>query len=175
MRWSSYRSFAFGEEGSVKLNQQSELKIKLSTQTAWMPIFTKNVKVSHPSILGRLLPPRRGAGLTGPGWHGYAHRRDYIGGGKMQCRGLSSARYENQDRQLGRLRLRQRGCEDRCATDSAPAGSDTHTTAQRVAISWRDRLLRPILLPSAYLSGNQETIRAAESLANFQMPVLQKP
>jgi putative transposase len=33
-RWSSYRSYAFGEEGAVKLNQQREIEIKLSTEAA---------------------------------------------------------------------------------------------------------------------------------------------
>jgi putative transposase len=31
-RWSSYRSYAFGEEGAVKLNQQKEIRIKLPPQ-----------------------------------------------------------------------------------------------------------------------------------------------
>jgi hypothetical protein len=35
-------------------------------------------------------------------------------------------------------------------------------------------LLPPVLLSSADLSGDQETIRKAESLAAFQMPVLQR-
>jgi len=33
-RWSSYRSYAFGEEGAVTLNQQREIKRKLSTEAA---------------------------------------------------------------------------------------------------------------------------------------------
>ena len=34
-RWSSYRSYAFGEEGAVKLNQHKEIRIKLlRTQAA---------------------------------------------------------------------------------------------------------------------------------------------
>jgi hypothetical protein len=32
--WSSYRRYALGEEGAVKLNQQKEIRIKLSTQAA---------------------------------------------------------------------------------------------------------------------------------------------
>jgi hypothetical protein len=33
-RWSSDRSYACGEDGAVKLNQQREIKIKLSAQAA---------------------------------------------------------------------------------------------------------------------------------------------
>jgi hypothetical protein len=32
--WSSYRSYAFGEEGGVRINQWGEAKIKTLTQAA---------------------------------------------------------------------------------------------------------------------------------------------
>jgi hypothetical protein len=32
--WSSYRSYAFGEEGAVRTNQQGEPKIKIPTSAA---------------------------------------------------------------------------------------------------------------------------------------------
>jgi putative transposase len=33
-RWSSYRSYAFGEEGAVRINQWAEAKIKIVTPAA---------------------------------------------------------------------------------------------------------------------------------------------
>jgi hypothetical protein len=32
--WSSYRSYAFGEEGAVRVNQWGEAKMKMPTQAA---------------------------------------------------------------------------------------------------------------------------------------------
>ena len=32
--WSSYRSYAFGEEGAVRINQWSEIKMKTPTSAA---------------------------------------------------------------------------------------------------------------------------------------------
>jgi hypothetical protein len=46
---------------------------------------------------------------------------------------------------------------------------------ERVAISWSDRLLRPVLLSASILRSNQEAVCSDTPLANFQMPVLQKP
>jgi hypothetical protein len=37
---SSYRSYAFGEEGAVRINPWAEAKTKIPTQAARVPTFT---------------------------------------------------------------------------------------------------------------------------------------
>jgi len=46
--WSSYRSYAFGEVGAAKLNQQREIKIKTLDRCGTNVGLTKGVKASHP-------------------------------------------------------------------------------------------------------------------------------
>ena len=41
----------FRGRDAVKLNQETEIKIRISPQAARMPTFTKNVKVGHPPKL----------------------------------------------------------------------------------------------------------------------------
>ena len=49
--WSSYRSYAFGEAGAVRISQWSKPKLKITMPATRVPTFTKNVKVGQPPTL----------------------------------------------------------------------------------------------------------------------------
>lgn len=53
-----YRSVAFGEEGTVKLNQRSELKIKRAKLAAWTPTRLNEQKAAQYLVFASLLARR---------------------------------------------------------------------------------------------------------------------
>jgi len=48
-RWSNYETCLQGRRAGARTNQWDEAKMKLATPAAWVPTFTKNVKVGQPA------------------------------------------------------------------------------------------------------------------------------